>query len=255
MTRVPRTLRRALVPIGLIALWQLLAETGAVDPRITSSPWEIVTALTEMIRSGELAEHMRISLFRAVAGLACGATLATIAGIAAGLSRFGEDALDSTVQAIRTMPYLGMVPLFILWFGLGEAPRITMVALGSFFPVYLNVFKGIRDVDDRLIDLGRGYRVGRWELIRDVIVPGAMPSALVGLRYALGTAWMSLVVAEQINAQSGLGYLIVQANILAQTSIIITALAVYAVIGILADAIVRLIERRALRWRRTFEGA
>lgn len=153
------------------------------------------------------------------------------------------------------MPYLGMVPLFILWFGLGEAPRITMVALGSFFPVYLNVFKGIRDVDDRLIDLGRGYRVGRWELIRDVILPGAMPSALVGLRYALGTAWMSLVVAEQINAQSGLGYLIVQANTLAQTSVIITALAVYAVIGILADAIVRLIEKRALRWRRAFEGA
>ena len=213
-----------------------------------------MASLLDMLATGELSEHLSISLFRAVVGLAAGAALATVAGTVAGLSRLGEDAVDSVIQAIRTLPYLGMVPLFILWFGLGEAPRITMVALGSFFPVYLNVFKGIRGVDARLVDLGRGYRVSRWEMIRDVVVPGAMPSALVGLRYALGTAWMSLVVAEQINAQSGLGYLIVQANTLAQTSIIITALAIYAVIGIAADAIVRLIERRALRWRLAFEG-
>lgn len=255
MTRVPRWLRRTIVPVAILVVWQILASTGSVNAQLTSSPFAVASSLYDMSVTGQLGPNLEISLIRAVSGLVIGALLGLITGIAAGVSRIGEDALDSSVQAIRTLPYLGMVPLFILWFGLGETPRILMVAFGAFFPMYLNVFKGIRSVDERLIDLGHGYHLSRWQMLREVIFPATLPTALVGLRYSIGTAWVSLVVAEQINASSGLGYLIVQADNLAQTSVIITALVIYAAIGILADLIVRLVERRALRWQQAFQGA
>lgn len=255
MSRVPRWLRRLLVPVAILAIWQILASTGTINAQLMSSPSSVASSLVDMTTSGQLGPNLEVSLVRAVAGLFIGAGLGLAIGLLAGLSRFGEDAVDSSIQAIRTLPYLGMVPLFILWFGLGETPRILMVAFGAFFPMYLNVFKGIRSVDERLVDLGHGYHLSRWQMIRDVIFPATLPITLVGLRYSIGTAWVSLVVAEQINASSGLGYLIVQADNLAQTSVIITALVIYAVIGILADLIVRLIERRALRWQQAFQGA
>lgn len=258
MTRAPskyrRLLRRSLVPLALLVIWQLLASYGLINRRYMGSPYDVILSLWTLAASGQLAVHLGISLWRALFGLAVGSLAGLAAGIIAGLSQRGEDALDSTIQAIRTLPFLGLVPLFILWFGLGELPRILLVALGSFFPVYLNVFKGIRGVDERLIELGRSYRLSRWGLVRDIIFPAAVPSMLVGLRYAIGISWLSLVVAEQINSSSGLGWLIVQANELAQTSVIMTALAIYAVIGVLADALVRLIEHRALRWQRAFQG-
>ena len=250
-----RTLRRLVVPVLLLVTWQALAHFGLINRRFMGSPADILASLWELARSGQLTVHLGISLWRALFGLLVGASLALVFGVLAGLSKLGEDAIDSTIQAIRTLPFLGLVPLFILWFGLGETPRILLVALGSFFPVYLNVFKGIRDVDEQLIELGRSYKLSRWALVRDIILPAALPSALVGLRYAIGISWLSLVVAEQINSSSGLGWLIVQANELAQTSVIMTALAIYAVIGVAADGIVRLIERRALRWQRAFQGA
>ncbi|CAH1693553.1 aliphatic sulfonate ABC transporter membrane subunit [Hyphomicrobiales bacterium] len=255
MDRYLRILRRSVVPIGLLITWQVLASYGVINRRFMSSPSDILTSLWNLTASGKLTTHLGVSLWRALLGLVLGSTVALLAGILAGLSKLGEDAIDSTIQAVRTLPFLGLVPLFILWFGLGETPRILLVALGSFFPVYLNVFKGIRGVDEQLIELGKSYRLSRWRLVRDIIVPAALPSALVGLRYAIGLSWLSLVVAEQINSSSGLGWLIVQANELAQTSVIMTALAIYAVIGVLADALVRLIERRALRWQRSFQGA
>lgn len=251
---IPRPIRRAVVPIAIVVGWQLLAEFGLINRRFMSSPVDIAVTLWNSAVTGVLAANLGVSLWRALVGLSLGSSVALIAGVLSGLSRRGEDAIDSTVQAIRTLPYLGLVPLFILWFGLGEISKVLMVALGSFFPVYLNVFKGIRNVDERLIDLGRAYRLSRFEMMRDIIFPGALPSALIGLRYAIGTAWLSLVVAEQINASSGLGWMIVEANEMAQTSLIMAALAIYAVIGILADAAVRLLEQRALSWQRAFKG-
>lgn len=253
--QVPRFVRRLIVPVSLLVIWQVLASYGIINRRFSSSPVDIIAALWKLAVNGQLFDSLWISLVRAFLGLALGGSLGLLAGLVAGLSRLGEDALDSTIQAIRTLPFLGLVPLFILWFGLGETPRILLVALGTFFPIYLNVFKGIRGVEERLIELGRSYGLNRWELIRDIILPAALPNALVGLRYSLGIAWLVLVIAEQINATSGLGWLIIKASELAQTSVIMMVLAVYALIGILADAIVRLIETRALRWQRSFQGA
>lgn len=251
---VPRAVRRLVVPVLLLVVWQVLASYGIINRRFSSSPVDIVAALWRLTLNGQLFDSLGISLMRAFLGLALGGSLGLLAGLVAGLSRLGEDAIDSTIQAIRTLPFLGLVPLFILWFGLGELPRILLVALGTFFPIYLNVFKGIRGVEERLIELGASYGLNRWEMIRDIILPAALPNALVGLRYSLGIAWLVLVIAEQINATSGLGYLIIKASELAQTSVIMMVLAVYAVIGILADALVRLIETRALRWQRSFQG-
>ena len=253
--QVPRFVRRLIVPVSLLVIWQVLASYGVINRRFSSSPVDIIAALWKLAVNGQLFDSLWISLVRAFLGLALGGSLGLLAGLVAGLSRLGEDALDSTIQAIRTLPFLGLVPLFILWFGLGETPRILLVALGTFFPIYLNVFKGIRGVEERLIELGRSYGLNRWELIRDIILPAALPNALVGLRYSLGIAWLVLVIAEQINATSGLGWLIIKASELAQTSVIMMVLAVYALIGIFADAIVRLIETRALRWQRSFQGA
>lgn len=250
-----RLLRRAIVPVGLLVLWQAAASYGLVNRRFSGSPIDIVESLARLTLSGELATHLSISLWRALLGLVLGGSVAFVAAIVAGLWQRGEDALDPTIQAVRTLPFLGLVPLFILWFGLGEMSRVMLVALGSFFPIYLNTFKGIRGVDARLIELGRSYGLRRWAMVRDIIFPAALPSALVGLRYAIGLSWLSLVVAEQINSRSGLGWLIVQANELAQTPIIMMALAVYAIIGVLADLTVRLLEQRALRWQRSFQGA
>jgi sulfonate transport system permease protein len=254
MSTSRRLLRRSIVPLLLLTAWQFAANYGFVNRRFTGSPSDILASLWTLAVSGQLALHLGVSLWRAVVGLLLGVAAGLIAGVISGFSQRGEDAIDPTIQAIRTLPFLGLVPLFILWFGLGETSRVLLVAMGSFFPVYLNVFKGIRGVDERLIELGRSYRLGRFALIRDIVFPAALPSCLVGLRYAIGISWLSLVVAEQINSSSGLGWLIVQANELAQTSVIMTALAIYAVIGVVADIVVRVIEHHALRWQRAFRG-
>lgn len=249
-----RGARRAAVPLGLLALWQILASTGRIDTRFCASPLEVVQALRDLITTGDLGHHLAVSLRRAALGLSIGALGGLAFGAATGLSRLGEDLFDPTLQAVRTLPLLGLIPLFILWFGLGDAPRLLLIALGTFFPVYINVFRGIRGIDARLVELAASYRLGRIGLVREVILPGALAPALVGLRQSIGIAWLCLVVAEQVNASAGLGYIIIQANALAQTSVIITALVIYALLGLGTDSLVRLIERFALRWQNVFEG-
>jgi sulfonate transport system permease protein len=161
----------------------------------------------------------------------------------------GEEVIDAPVQMLRTLPFLALVPLFILWFGIGETPKIVLIALGSAFPIYLNLFAGIRGIEPRLVEMGRVFGLGRAGLIRNVVLPGALPSALVGLRYSLGVAWLSLVVAEQVNARAGIGYMINDARDFLRTDVILVGLVLYALLGLLADALVRLLERRLLAWR------
>ncbi|MDB5065683.1 MAG: transporter permease [Chloroflexi bacterium] len=243
-------LRRLAVPLSLVGLWQLTSSTGSLPDRKLTAPATVIATAWRLTANGVLPHNLVVSLGRAVLGLAIGATLGVTLGVLSGLSRAGEDMLDATVQMLRTLPFLGLVPLFILWFGIGETPKVAMVSLGVFFPLYLNTFSGIRGVDEGLVDAARSCGLGRLGLVRHVVLPGALPSVLVGLRYSLGLAWLSLVVVEQVNADSGLGYLMNNAREFIQTDVLVLALAVYALLGLATDAMVRFVERGALAWRR-----
>ncbi len=246
-----RGLRRFASPIALVALWQLASMSGLVSPRVLAAPTTILAAAWGLLASGELVTNMAVSLQRVAIGLAIGVTLGGGLAVVSGLSRLGEDVVDAPMQMVRTLPFLALVPLFILWFGIGEVPKIALVALGATFPIYLNLFAGIRGIDPKLLEAGRIFGLSRVGIIRHIVLPGALPSALVGLRYALGTAWLSLVVAEQINATAGIGYLINDARDFLRTDIIVVGLVLYAILGLAADALVRLAERRLLAWRPT----
>ncbi|MBN8938992.1 MAG: ABC transporter permease subunit [Rhizobiales bacterium] len=244
--------RRFAAPLALVAAWQIASSLGFIPGRSVPSPAQILATFWGLVRSGELFEHLLISLGRVSAGLAIGVTLGTVLALVAGLSKQGEDAVDATLQMVRTLPHLALVPLFILWFGIGETPKVALVALGTLFPIYLNLFSGIRGVDTKVVEAVGTLGLTRLELIRHVILPGALPSFLVGLRYSLGVGWLSLVVGEQINATSGIGYLAMSARDFLRTDIIFVALIVYAMLGLAADQIVRSVERAVLVWRPSF---
>jgi sulfonate transport system permease protein len=235
----------------LVALWQAASMAGLIGPRTLAAPSTILVTAWGLLATGELEHHLLVSLARVLVGLAIGVSLGATFAVIAGLSRRGEEIVDAPLQMLRTLPFLALVPLFILWFGIGETPKIALVALGSAFPIYLTLFAGIRGVDPKLAEAGKVFGLDRRGLIWNVILPGALPSALVGLRYALGTAWLSLVVAEQINADAGIGYLINDARDFLRTDIIVVGLLVYALLGLGADILVRAVERRALAWRPT----
>lgn len=244
-------LRRFVSPVVLLLLWQIGSASGFISPRVLAAPTTILAAAWGLLVSGELVTNMAVSLERVAIGLAIGLTVGGGLAVVSGLSRLGEDVVDAPMQMVRTLPFLALVPLFILWFGIGEVPKIGLVALGATFPIYLNLFAGIRGIDPKLLEAGRIFGLNRIGIIRHIVLPGALPSALVGLRYALGTAWLSLVVAEQINATAGIGYLINDARDFLRTDVIVVGLVLYAILGLAADALVRLAERRMLAWRPT----
>jgi sulfonate transport system permease protein len=244
--------QRWISPVVLILLWEAGSRLGLIPAHILAAPSAVIGDAWEMIVSGELPANMLVSLGRAMAGLALGVTLGSALAITAGLTRAGENALDPPVQMLRTLPSLALTPLFIVWFGIGETPKIALITLGTMFPIYLNLFNGIRGVDPKLIEAARSFGLRGWDLIIHVILPGALPSFLLGLRFALAGSWLILVVAEQINASAGLGYLINNARDFSRTDTIVVCLIVYALLGLSADAIVRALERRALAWRPSF---
>ncbi|MBO0712237.1 MAG: ABC transporter permease [Acetobacteraceae bacterium] len=247
-----RPLRRY-ASVGLLILaWQAGAIIGWIPPGTIAAPSDILTSLAGLLQSGELERNLLVSLCRVAAGLAIGIGLGTAAALVAGLSRIGEETIDPPLQMLRTLPHLALVPLFILWFGIGETPKIALVAFGAVFPIYLTLFAGIRGVDPKLVEAARTLGLSHAGLIRHVILPGSLPSFLVGLRYAVGVGWLSLVVGEQINADSGIGYMMMNAREFLRTDIIMVGLMVYAVLGLLADQLVRALERSALIWRPTF---
>lgn len=252
--QVPRPLRRMLGPLALVAVWQLVSARGLVDARTLAPPTDVVRAGWELIQLGELQEHLWVSLRRAVAGLAIGVTAGVALATLAGLFRRGEDLVDPTIQILRSVPVLGLLPLVIIWFGIGEEPKIALVAIGTAFPIYINTYAGIRNVDARLVETATTFGVSRWGLIRHVVLPGAVPQFFVGLRFALTGAWLIMIVAEQINAKSGIGFLMNEARAWFRTDIIVLGLAIYGVLGLLADGLVRFLERTLLSWRRGFTG-
>ncbi|MGG7570211.1 ABC transporter permease [Streptomyces sirii] len=251
---VPRWLRRAVGPVALVAVWQVLSATGALAGDILASPGTIAATAGDLISDGTLPSAMLVSLQRVAFGLLSGGVAGVVLALLSGLSRLGEDLVDATVQMLRSVPWVGVIPLFIIWLGIGEAPKIALISLGVAFHLYLNVYAGIRGVDAQLVEAGTSLGLGRWGLIRHVVLPGALPGAMTGLRYSLATAWLALVFGEQINADDGLGFLMNQAREFFRTDVIVVCLVVYAVLGLIADFVVRTLERLLLQWRPTFTG-
>jgi sulfonate transport system permease protein len=245
---------RIVSPLVALLLWELGSRTGLIPERTLAAPSAVISTLLGMVVSGELPGNLLVSTLRALSGLAIGVTVGTVLALVAGLSRSGEAAVDPLMQIKRTIPTLALTPLFIVWFGIGETPKVALIAFASMFPIYLNLYSGIRGVDVRLLEGARSFGLSQSELIWHVILPGALPSLLVGLRYSLSISILVLVVAEQINASAGLGYLINNARDFMRTDIIVVCLMVYAVLGLGADWLVRLIERRALIWRPSIVG-
>ncbi len=244
--------RRALVPLLLVALWQIASWAGWIDSGTLASPVEVWHAFVDSWTSGQLGPSILTSLRRVVIGLAIGVSIGTVLGLVAGLSRFGEEIVDGPMQMIRSLPFLGLMPLLIVWLGIGEGVKIGLVVIGVIYPIYLNLHKGIRSVDPRFAELSKACGVGRWGVIRKVILPGALPAFLVGLRFSLGIAWLSLVIGETVNADKGIGYLIMQGQQYLQTDVIVMGLVIYALLGLILEGIVRLIEWRLLPWRKEF---
>ncbi|MFC0038810.1 ABC transporter permease [Actinomadura rayongensis] len=245
-------LRRARKVSGLVVvlvLWEAGARAGWLGST-TPALSQVLDRGAEMIGSGELASNLGVSLLRVLKGLAIGLPLGLGLGLLAGLLRVGEDIVDAPVQALRMLPHLALVPLFIIWFGIGETSKVGLIAVGVVFPLYINVFHGIRGVDERLVESARSCGLGRLGLIRRVILPGALPQILVGLRQSLGLAWLTLVVVEQSATSAGIGFVINQATQFLRMDTVFVVLVVYALLGVGTDLLVRGIERRALAWRR-----
>lgn len=248
-----RRLAPWLVPLAVLAIWELAARSGALSTRVLPEPLAVVRAAWSLIESGEMWADVRVSTWRALSGFAIGGGIGLVLGLATGLFKPVETALDSTVQMVRNIPALAMIPLVILWFGIGEEAKVFLVALGVFFPVYVNTFHGIRSVDANLVEMARSYGLKGFALYREVILPGALPSILVGVRFALGLMWVTLIVAETISAQSGIGYMTMNAREFLQTDVVVVGILLYAALGKLADWLAKSLERMALRWHPAYQ--
>ena len=237
-----------LLPVGLIAFWQIASSLGWLSTRVLPAPVDVAIAFWTLAVSGELWVHVKISAGRALAGLAIGGGLGLALGLLTGSARWAEALFDSSVQMVRNIPALALIPLVILWFGIDESAKLFLIAVSVFFPIYLNTFHGIRNVAPQLIEMGRSYGLSRWQLYREVILPGALSSILVGLRFSLGLMWVILIVAETISAQAGIGYLTMNAREFLQTDIVLVGILLYALLGKLADVFARGLEQWWLRW-------
>lgn len=240
------------VPLALLAAWQIASSLGVLPSRILPAPSAVFGAALALSESGVLWENLAVSAARAVTGLAIGGGIGFGLGLLTGLSKLGERLLDPTLQMVRNVPHLALIPLVIIWFGVEESARIFLVALGVFFPIYLNTHHGVRTVDPQLIEMARTYGMSRWRLFQRVILPGALPSILVGLRFALGVMWLTLIVAETIAASSGIGHMAMAAREFMRTDVIMLSILIYALLGKLADSATRGLERRWLSWNQAY---
>jgi len=244
-----------LVPAVILLGWQAAVSVGLVSNRFMPAPLDVVRAGWEAGRTGELWTNLGVSTLRALAGFVVGGGIGFALGLANGLSRLSERLTDTSVQMVRNVPHLSLIPLVILWFGIGEEAKLFLVALGVFFPIYANTLHGIRSVDPGLVEMGWVYGMSRTELFTRVVLPGALPSIFVGLRYALGIMWLTLIVAETISASSGLGYMAMQAREFMLVDVVVLAILIYAALGKLADALTRQLERACLAWNPAYRSA
>jgi sulfonate transport system permease protein len=242
-------------PVAVLILWQILSDAGVLAQTYAPSPTAIVRSAVSLWQQGVLGPDLAISLRRAGLGLAIGLTVGIVAGVLGGLLRSGEYLFNGVVQVMNTIPILAVLPLMIVWFGIGEETKVLLVSFGAGVPMYLNLFAAIRGVDQGLIEMAGTTGAGRWRLVTRVLVPGALPGFLVGLRFSLAYSILGLVAAETVNADSGIGFLITQGQTYLETDQVFVGLAVYAILGLLADQFVRVLERVLLRWRPSYEAA
>jgi sulfonate transport system permease protein len=237
-----------LVPLSLVLAWQIFAASGLIPHRILPSPVEVMQAGFHLTVTGEMPAHLWESFQRAVIGLLIGGAIGFVFALLNGLFGPAHLVFDSSLQMLRNIPHLAMIPLVILWFGIGEPAKMFLIVIGVFFPIYVNTVHGIRSTDPKLIEMGRIYGLTPWELLFTVVLPSALPSILVGLRYALGIMWLTLIVAETIACDNGIGYMTMNAREFLQTDVVLVGILLYALLGKLADSITQALERWLLRW-------
>lgn len=243
-----------LVPLLIVITWQIAGVLGLLNPILLPTPLEIWNEFVLLMSTGELISHLGISSWRALLGFLLGGSLGLAAGIWVGFSYKAERLVDPSLQMLRTLPHLAIAPLFILWFGFGETSKILLIAKGSFFPLYVNTFLGIRSVDNKLFDVARVLQFSRWDLIRRLIIPASLPNIFLGIRLSIGVAWLGLVVAELMGASSGIGYLINDARSFSWTTVVFVGIIVFALVGKFSDSIVKWFEHRLLRWQDSYKG-
>ncbi|MNK84526.1 putative aliphatic sulfonates transport permease protein SsuC [compost metagenome] len=254
LTLVPAWLHGLLVPIFLLIAWQIAGDTGLVTKEQLPTPVAIVKRFIELGASGELYHHLGVSSLRAISGFVLGSVIGLLVGMFTGIGKIIERTLDPSLQMLRTVPLLALIPLFILWFGIGEFSKVLMISLGAFFPVYLNTFLGIRSVDTKLYDVSRILGYSRWQQLTKLIIPSALPNILLGLRLAMGTSWLVLVFAELMGTSAGIGYMIEDARTYSNTDIVFVGIILFALVGSLSDITVHALEKRWLSWQDTFKG-
>jgi sulfonate transport system permease protein len=242
-----------ILPAAILLVWQIACSTGYVPVRVLPAPTDVALAGWKSLQSGELVRNIWVSFWRASIGFLIGGGIGFAFGLSNGLSQLSDKLTDTTLQMVRNIPHLALIPLVILWFGIDESAKLFLVALGVFFPVYLNTLHGIRTVDPQLIEMGRIYGMSNGELFRRVIFPGALPSIFVGVRFALGITWLTLIVAETIAASSGLGYMAMQAREFMLIDVVVLSILIYALLCKLADSASRFLERLTLSWHPAFQ--
>jgi len=247
-------IRGAILPVAVLTIWQVLGSLGLVSKTLLPTPFEIWLAFYDLLISGELLRHLEISVWRAAVGFLLGGTLGLGFGLLVGLFRKFEHSVDPSIQMLRTIPHLAITPLFILWFGFGEFSKILLIAKGAFFPLYVQTFLGIRSVDSKLFDVARVLEFSRFKQITKLVLPAALPNILLGLRLSIGVAWLGLVVAELMGSSEGVGYLILDARQFSQTAVVFVGIVIFALVGKGSDSLVRVLEKKLLKWRDSFNG-
>lgn len=247
-----RAAKALLLPLGLVLVWEVFSRTGIFPPNLLPSPTVVLAEILGLAESGDLATHIQVTVTRVAFGFLAGAAAATALGALTGYSKQARELLDPSLQALKSVPSLAWVPLFILWFGIFETSKVTLIAVGVFFPIYLNLMTGIQGVDRKLVEVGRSYNLSRLKLVRKILLPATLPSYFVGLRAGLALGWMFVIAAELMGASEGLGFLMIDGQMTGQPQVIIASLLLFAVLGQASDAGLSAVARRVLSWQDDF---
>lgn len=252
--RMPNWLYGWVLPVIILALWEVGSALGLLSDSALPAPSRIARTFWQLCVTGDMTQHLTTSTIRASGGFLLGAATGLMLGVFTGLGKWAEQTLDPTIQMLRTVPLLAVIPLFILWFGVGELSKVLLIAIGSFFPLYFHTHLGVRSADRKLYEVTRILQYSKFRLLSRLIIPSALPNILLGIRLSVGASWLLLAVAEMMGASAGVGYMIQDARVYAQTDVVFVGIILFALVGKLSDSAVRLVERRFLRWNNTYKG-